>query len=106
MGFAALAAGADCAGGLLAMLQLLEKNQLFDFVFSKANIHFLKRACDDVYFICADGAIMASLIDEVQENKRRSQRTICVNATTNKKTIALFQMELSIGPKRGFISSI
>jgi len=56
MYFGALAIGADCAGGLLAMDAIRRSGGGVSLVFKAFQATFLKRPESDVYFICQEGA--------------------------------------------------
>src|SRR5690349_16764349 len=51
MYFAVLAAGADCAGGLSAMMKIRKSGQKVSLIFADFKAEFLKRAHGDVQFV-------------------------------------------------------
>lgn len=71
MYFGALAIGADCAGGMLAVRDIYAKKLPVNFVFKDMKAEFLKRAEGDVFFVCRDGrAIQAALKSAVESGER------------------------------------
>ncbi len=97
MYFAALAAGADCAGGLLTM-KLGGKDLGLIFKDFKAN--FLKRAEGDVYFTCKNGLEIQGMIARARETGERQNLPIQVTATVPSKSgdepVAEFVLTLSL----------
>ncbi len=60
--FAVLAAGADCAGGLIAMRLIESSGEPVSLVFKDFHAEFLKRADGDTVFTCADGVAIRNLV--------------------------------------------
>jgi len=103
MYFGALAIGADCAGGLLAM-KLLEEgskksSKKFSFVFKDLRAEFLKRADGDVHFICNDGKLISEFVSKVLVAEERQNQSVQVIATVPSKygdePVAKFELTLS-----------
>ena len=100
MYFGVLCAGADCAGGLLAM-QLIERSgSAVSLIFKDFNAQFLKRAEGDVYFTCADGAVIAALVEKTISSGERQNATVRVTATVPSRSaeepVAEFALTLSL----------
>src|SRR5688572_8350331 len=62
MYFGALAAGADAAGGLIAMRLIQEEGNKVSLIFKDFHAEFLKRAEGDVLFTCEQGAEIRNLV--------------------------------------------
>lgn len=74
MYFAALAAGADCAGGLIAMNLVDEAascGKKISLVFKDFKADFLKRAEGDVLFTCEDGQAIRQMVERVAASGER-----------------------------------
>ena len=71
MYFGVLAAGADCAGGLVAMNLIQKSGKKMSMVFKDFEAHFLKRAEGDVHFTCRDGAAIRAMIEEAKTSGDR-----------------------------------
>jgi acyl-coenzyme A thioesterase PaaI-like protein len=103
MYFGALAAGADCACGLLAV-SLIEEDPLakgrVSLIFKDFHAEFFKRAEGDVHFICEQGAEIRKLIQSVVKSGSRENLLVDVIATVPKKlgqeAVARFQLTLSL----------
>lgn len=63
MYFGALAIGADCAGGIMAVELIRAKKAKVSLIFKSFQAEFLKRPESDVYFICEAGARIRDLVD-------------------------------------------
>ena len=64
MYFGVLAAGADCAGGLIAMRMIHQDGDRMNLIFKDFHADFLKRAEGDVLFTCEDGAGIRALVQK------------------------------------------
>lgn len=103
MYFGALAIGADCAGGLLAMKLLQEQSKArskkFSFVFKDLRAEFLKRADGDVHFLCNGGKEIDEFVQRVITSEKRQNQVVQVIATVPKKygeePVAKFELTLS-----------
>lgn len=100
MYFGALAVGADCAGGLMAMQPIKKSGRKVVLVFKDFHADFLKRAESDVHFSCTDGLKLKKLVDEAIKTKQRVETPFTVIATTPKKTgdepVAKFKLTISL----------
>ncbi len=103
MYFGALACGADCAGGLAAMKQIILSGENIKLVFKDFHAEFLKRPMGDVYFTCEDGAEIAGLIQRVIKSGEREHIPVKIVATEPKQfgtgPVALFTLTLSLKKK-------
>lgn len=105
MYFAALAAGADCAGGLLAMRLIQKSGQPIALVFQDFHAEFLKRAEGDVRFEFQDGAAVREFVQKVSASSERMSMPVHVIATvpssdTPDAPIAKFRLTLSLKNRR------
>ncbi|MEO8216406.1 MAG: DUF4442 domain-containing protein [Acidobacteriota bacterium] len=100
MYFGVLCAGADCAGGLLAMQLIEASGERVSLIFKDFNARFLKRAEGDVHFTCADGASIANLVREAIRTGERQNATVHVTATVPSRSegepVAEFELTLSL----------
>lgn len=100
MYFGVLAAGADCAGGLIAMEAIKKGSKPVDLIFKDFKANFLKRAEADVIFTCTDGVRARKMVQETIKTGKRVNRTVKITATTPSITgdepIAEFELTLSL----------
>ena len=106
MYFGALAIGADCAGGLMAVELIRRKQARISLVFKAFKAEFLQRPESDVYFICEDGARIAALVDRVLASGERQGELIHVEAAVlgpdgGFVPVARFELELSLKQGNG-----
>jgi acyl-coenzyme A thioesterase PaaI-like protein len=103
MYFGALAMGADCAGGLIAMEAIKSSGKKINLLFKDFQAQFLKRAEADVHFACVDGDEIQKQVKETLRSKKRVNRTVTVTAMTPKVSgtdpVAIFQLTLSLKAK-------
>ncbi|HEY3271975.1 MAG TPA: DUF4442 domain-containing protein [Geothrix sp.] len=104
MYFGALAIGADCAGGLLAMDQIKRSGQPVSLVFKTFQATFLKRPESDVYFICEEGATIRDQVRRALESEDRITEPMHVQAAVKLpdgafEPVAEFMLELSLKRK-------
>lgn len=104
MYFGALSAGADCAGGLIAMrLIQTEGNGKVSLIFKDFHADFLKRAEGDVYFTCTQGAEVQALVRKTIASGERESMAVNVTATVPSKLgdepVAKFVLTLSLKRK-------
>ncbi len=103
MYFGALAMGADCAGGLIAMKLIQESSKNISLLFKTLTAEFLKRAEGDVLFICNDGRVIFDLVTAAAESTERVESPIHVIATVPGKfgdePVARFTLILSLKKK-------
>lgn len=101
MYFGVLAAGADCACGLLAMRLIDEKAAgSISLIFKDFKAEFLKRAEGDVHFTCTQGEAIAELVQKTLDTGERQNLPVEVVATVPSKLgdepIAQFVLTLSL----------
>jgi len=100
MYFGALAMGADCAGGLLAMQAIRRSKKNIVLIFKDFRADFLKRAESHVHFICHDGKKIERQVKETIRSGKRTNQTLTILATTpkvsGKEPVAKFQLTLSL----------
>ncbi|WLT32850.1 DUF4442 domain-containing protein [Geothrix sp. PMB-07] len=101
MYFGALAIGADCAGGLLAMEQINRSKQKVSLVFKAFQATFLKRPETDVYFICEEGAAIRAQVQRALASEDRITEPVRVQAAIRTaegsfEPVAEFVLELSL----------
>ncbi|MGK5083177.1 DUF4442 domain-containing protein [Bdellovibrionota bacterium FG-1] len=101
MYFGALAAGADCAGGLIAMRTIqTEGDGKVSLIFKDFHADFLKRAEGDVHFTCIQGQEIRALVRKAIESGERENLAVHVVATVPSKMgqepVARFVLTLSL----------
>ena len=101
MYFGALAAGADCAGGLIAMKLIQTEGQgKVSLIFKDFHAEFLKRAEGDVLFTCEQGEEVRALVRKAIESGERENLAVHVTATVPSKMgdepVARFILTLSL----------
>jgi acyl-coenzyme A thioesterase PaaI-like protein len=104
MYFGALAIGADCAGGLLAMDQIKRSGGKVSLVFKSFQATFLKRPESDVYFICDDGPAIRDQVRRALESEVRITEPMAIQAAVKLadgafEPVADFTLELSLKRK-------
>jgi len=80
MYFGALAAGADCAGGFMAMKIIFEQKLPVNIVFKDFKAEFLRRAEGDVYFVCKDGSQIQAMMEKAVQSGERQNLEVAVSA--------------------------
>jgi acyl-coenzyme A thioesterase PaaI-like protein len=100
MYFAVLAAGADCAGGFMAMRLLQKAGGGASLLFKDFKAEFLKRAEGDVFFTCREGASIRAAVEEAMRTGGRIHLPVHVTATVPSKLgaepVAEFELTLSL----------
>jgi hypothetical protein len=101
MYFGALAIGADCAGGIMAVDLIRRRKAKVSLLFKSFRAEFLKRPESDVFFICEEGARIRDLLDRVLETDQRLAEMIPVTAAVRTveggyEPVARFVLELSL----------
>ena len=101
MYFGALAIGADCAGGLLAMDQIKRSGGNLSLVFKSFQATFLKRPESDVYFICEAGRSIREQVQRALESETRITEPMAIQAAVRLvdgtfEPVADFTLELSL----------
>jgi acyl-coenzyme A thioesterase PaaI-like protein len=104
MYFGVLAAGADCAGGLVAMRMIQEEGNRVSLIFKDFHAEFLKRAEGDVLFTCEDGLAVKELVRKATETGERENMPVHIVATVPSKLgdepVAKFTLTLSLKRKK------
>jgi acyl-coenzyme A thioesterase PaaI-like protein len=103
MYFGSLAAGADCAGGLIAWNLCEEastRGKKVSLIFKDFKAEFLKRAEGDVLFTCEDGMAIRQLAERVILSGQREHLPVHITATVPSKQgqepVARFVLTLSL----------
>lgn len=100
MYFGALAVGADLVIGGLAWSLIKKSGKPLILIFKDFKAEYLKRAEDDVLFICDEGTAISALIERVIDARERVNGTISAYALVPKKfgneKVATFQLTLSL----------
>ncbi|HEX4844931.1 MAG TPA: DUF4442 domain-containing protein [Geothrix sp.] len=104
MYFGALAIGADCAGGLLAMDQIRRSGKPVSLVFKAFQASFLKRPESDVYFICEEGGAIRDQVRRALDSEERITEPMRIQAAVKLpdgtfEPVAEFTLELSLKRK-------
>ncbi len=103
MYFGVLAAGADCAGGLIAWKAIEENDPRVKLIFKDFHADFLKRAEGDVHFTSEDGEAVVALVKKAAASGERENLPVHITATCPKKTgdepVAKFTLTLSLKRK-------
>lgn len=101
MYFGALAIGADCAGGLIAVEQIRRHKAKVSLVFKSFQAQFLKRPESDVYFICEEGDRIRAQVDRAMASEDRITEPVNLRADVRLpdgsfETVATFVLALSL----------
>lgn len=109
MYFGALAIGADCAGGIMAVELIRRKKAKVSLVFKSFTAEFLKRPEADVYFLCEEGARIRDLVDRVLVSDQRLGERINLTAAVltpegGYEPVARFVLELTL--KRSSVATL
>lgn len=103
MYFGALCAGADCAGGIIAMRAIEQSGGGVSLIFKDFTAEFLRRAEGDVHFTSEDGAAVRDLVRKTIESGERQHLPVTVIATVPEKSgddpVAKFSLTLSLKKK-------
>ncbi len=103
MYFGALAVGADCAAGLIAMQLIKRQPWPISLIFKDLKADFLQRAEGDVYFTCTQGAEIASLVARAAQSDERVELPVHLTATVPERgddPVARFILTLSLKKKQ------
>jgi acyl-coenzyme A thioesterase PaaI-like protein len=99
MYFAALATGADCSVGLLAVDLINQQREKIAFIFRDFNAEFYRRATGDVFFSCTQGREIAELVNIAAASEDRVELPLHAVATVpseNDQPVARFRLTLSL----------
>lgn len=95
-----LVMGADVAGGLIAFNLIARKKERVSFLFKDMAGEFLKRAEDDVHFVCEEGKAIRDLVQRAKSSGERHETAVHVTATVPAKLgaepVARFTLTLSV----------
>jgi len=95
-----LVMGADVAGGLIAFHLIGRSKERVSFVFKDVRGEFLKRAEDDVHFVCEEGSVIRDLVERARSSGRREESAVHVTATVPTRLggepVARFVLTLSV----------
>lgn len=104
MYFGVLSAGADIAGGLIAMKMIHEGGNKISLVFKDFNAKFFKRAEGHVFFTCTQGLDIQNLVQKALDGDERVEMPVDIVATVPSKTgdepVAQFTLTLSLKKKK------
>ena len=104
MYFAALAIGADCSVGLLAVELINQQQENISFIFKDFNAEFLRRANGDVYFSCGQGREIRDLVQQAASGRERVEMPLTAIATVpaeSDEPVARFRLTLSLKRNNG-----
>ncbi|KTD63034.1 aromatic compounds catabolism [Legionella santicrucis] len=100
MYFGALSVGADLAGGLHGFYHATKKQCQISLAFKSFQAQFLRRPESDVYFMCSEGALVETMIQESKITGERITKPIHIKAFTDypsfHEEVADFILELSV----------
>ena len=99
MYFGVLSIGADVTGGFLAMQQIAKSKSNISLIFKDFHVDFLKRAEDDVHFICSQAKEIKMLVEKAKTTGERHSMPIQIIAIVPKlstEVVAKFILTLSI----------
>ena len=103
MYFGALAIGADCAAGLIAMKLIRRSAQDISLIIKSMDAEFFKRAEGDVHFTCDQGHEISKLVAAAIESTERVESPVNVTARVPDKfgeePVARFTLVLSLKKK-------
>jgi hypothetical protein len=95
-----LCMGADIAGGLIAFQIMMRSKEKISFIFKDIRGEFLKRAEDDVVFLCEDGPMIQEMVARARASGEREEATVRIFARVPKKLgdepVARFELTLSV----------
>lgn len=83
MYFGALAVGADLAGGLHGFYHAKKLDCNISLVFKSFQAQFLKRPESDVYFVCEQGEMVKTMIEDSRASGERINQPISIKAYTH-----------------------
>ena len=100
MYFGAIAAGADLAGGLIALHLIASSGHKIPFVFKEVHGEFLRRVHGPADFYCGDGAAIQEAIQQTIQNGERVHIPVTVSVTSPAQPddgeLARFELTLSM----------
>jgi len=102
MYFGALSVGADCAGGLIAMFEIMRRKAPVSLIFKEFKAEFLKRPMADVVFRCVQGEEIRGWVDKAISSGERVNGTVNLIATCpslSDEPVAKFALTISMKRK-------
>ncbi len=100
MYIAALVAGADVAGGLIAWMAIRDSGARVALVFKSIQADFLRRASGDVHFTCEQGLAIRDLVRRAVQSGERQELPVDIVATVPAedpdRPVARFVLTLSL----------
>lgn len=103
MYFGALCAGADYAGGLIAMRHIQKNGNKASLIFKDVHGEFLKRVEGDALLTCDDGAAIRAAVERTLQSGERENLPVNVAVTVPEKfgeePVAKFTLTLSLKRK-------
>ena len=103
MYFGALAVGADCAAGLMAMHHIDASGANVQLLFKDLHADFLRRPEGDVHFVCNDGPAVQKLVAQAIKTGERVNQKVRVSAivpSQGSDPAATFDLTLSLKKAR------
>ena len=102
MYFGALAAGADCAGGFMAMKIAYTQKLPVNILFKDFKAEFLRRAEGDVYFVCESGREVEAMMHTAAETGERQNIAVEIMAyvPTDRPQDPVARFSLTLSAKR------
>lgn len=96
----ALTSGADVAGSLTAYAVVMQRKKPVSILFKDMHARFLKKAVDDVVFICRQSGAVAAAVDATIATGEKQEIPLLVEAFSAKDLagapVATFTMTLSV----------
>lgn len=95
-----MVAGADLAGGVMAMRCIRAADCQIDLLFKNMKADFLRRADGDAHFICESGAAVAAAVQEAVQTGQRVNIPLPIHVTVPSQSpdrvVAEFEMTLTL----------
>ena len=100
MYFGALSIGADISGGFAAFYFIQKNNYKMSLIFKDFSAQFLKRAEEDVIFVCNQVDDIKRFIEKTNNSEKRNNMTVIISAfpksEINHEAVAEFKLTLSV----------
>ncbi len=100
MYFGVLCTGADIAGGLVAMNEIVDSKKNISLSFKDFKANFLKRAEGDVHFKCSQTREIKKFVEDIIQSGERMNFPVIINATVPSidpdEIVATFELTLSL----------
>jgi hypothetical protein len=104
MYFGALAVGADCAAGFMAMHHMDQSGHKVQLLFKDFHADFLRRPEGDVHFVCDEGLALKKLVAQAIQTGERVNHKVSVAAivpSQSDEPAATFTLTVSLKKARG-----